>query len=215
MSAEELSFRATLDGSGFASGAQQLTGHLNTLGVQTNSATANLGGLGTILGTMANPATAAALGITAIGGAIASSVSVAGDFQQKMAGVNAIVGGSAADMQTLSNAAREAGASTSFSASQAADALGYMAGAGWNVQQSTAALKDTLTLASAGGMDLAQAGDLMTNTVSQFGLAATDSGRVANVLAAGASATNTSVSELGAGLGQVSHVAAARHGRGM
>jgi len=200
MSGDDIALRATLDTSGAASGFQTLNGHLNDFGIKTNTASASLGPLGTVLGSLASPMTLVAGGAMALGAALSSSVTVAGDFQQKMAGVNAIVGGSAADMQTLSNAAREAGASTSFSATQAADALGFMAGAGWNVSHSTAALKDTLTLASAGAMDLAQAGDLMTNTVSQFGLAATDAGRVSNVLAAGASATNTSVSQLGEGM---------------
>jgi TP901 family phage tail tape measure protein len=200
MSDTEMAYRATLDGSGYNSGLSGMQSSLTNFNGSLGTATGGISDLAGSLGMVASPAGIAAAGLTAVGAGIAASISTAGDFQQKMAGVNAILGGSAADMQTLSTAAREAGASTSFSASQAADALGYMAGAGWDVQQSTVALQDTLTLAAAGGMDLAQAGDLMTGTVAQFGLAATDSARVANTLAAGASETNTSVSQLGAGM---------------
>jgi TP901 family phage tail tape measure protein len=204
----DVAMRATLDYSGVSQGFDSIISQSGRLQSSVGSGMSGLKLIGAEVGQslagsfgmVASPAGLAVAGIAGVGAALSSSVNVAGNFQQKMAGVNAIVGGSASDMQTLSNAAREAGASTSFSASQAADALGFMAGAGWNVTQSTAALKDTLTLASAGGMDLAQAGDLMTNTVSQFGLAATDSARVANVLAAGASATNTNVSQLGEGM---------------
>ena len=84
-----------------------------------------------------------------------------------------------------------------------------MAGAGWDSQQATAGLKDTLTMAAAGGMDLASAGDLMTNTIAQFNLEATNSGQVANTLAAGAAETNTNISQLGGGLKEVGSTAAA------
>lgn len=203
MSGDDIAMRATLDTSGVAGGFQQLNGHLNDFGLKTNTATMNLGGLGTVLGTLANPMTAVAAGGMAIGAALASSVNVAGNFQQAMAGVNAIMGGGEAQFKQLSAVAREAGASTQFSATQAAQALGYMAGAGYNAEQSSAALKDVLNLASAGAMDLAQASDLTTSAIAQFGLQAQDAGRVSNVLAAGAAATNTSVSQLGAGLTQV------------
>ncbi|WP_243103747.1 phage tail tape measure protein [Dehalobacter sp. MCB1] len=124
-----------------------------------------------------------------------------------MANVTAIMGGSEAEMQAMSAAARDAGSTTQYSATQAAEALSYMAGAGWNSTQATAGLKDTLTMAAAGGMDLAAAGDLMTGTISQFSLQATDADRVSNVLAAGASATNTSIRQLGAGMNEVGSTA--------
>lgn len=200
MSGETLAMKAELDASGVASGFQQINSHLSQFGIQTGTASTSLGGLGSVLGTLANPMTAVAAGALAVGSAISSSVGVAGNFQQSMANVTAIMGGSEAEMQAMSAAAREAGATTQFSATQAAEALSYMAGAGWNSTQATAGLKDTLTMAAAGGMDLAAAGDLMTGTIAQFNLQATDAGRVSNVLAAGASATNTSVSQLGQGM---------------
>lgn len=200
MSGETLAMKAELDASGVATGFQQINSHLSQFGIQTSTASTSLGGLGTMLGTLANPMTAVAAGALAVGSALTASVGVAGNFQQSMANVTAIMGGSEAEMQAMSAAAREAGATTQYSATQAAEALSYMAGAGWNSTQATAGLKDTLTMAAAGGMDLAAAGDLMTGTIAQFNLQATDAGRVSNVLAAGASATNTSVSQLGQGM---------------
>lgn len=167
----------------------------------------SMGPIGGALSAIGPAGIAAGAGIAVVGSALSSSITTAAGFQQQMAGVAAIMGSSGSELQAMSNAAREAGASTQFSASQAAEALSYMAGAGWDSQQATAGLKDTLTLAAAGGMDLAQAGDMMTQTVAQFGLAAEDAGRVSNVLAAGASATNTSVSQLGQGMNVVGSTA--------
>jgi TP901 family phage tail tape measure protein len=197
MSDTDLAFRATLDGSGFASGMQSINGQLSDMGIRTNSATASLGPLGTLMGSMATPMTAVALGATAVGAALASSVGVAAGFQQSMANVNSVLGGGQEQFEQLSAVAREAGASTIFSASQAADALYFMASAGMNAGQASAALKDTLNLAAAGNLDLAQASEIVTGTLAQFSLRAEDAGRVANVLAAGASATNSDVAQLG------------------
>ncbi|HPM26810.1 MAG TPA: phage tail tape measure protein [Methanothrix sp.] len=169
----------------------------------------SMGPVGSALSAIGPAGIAAGAGIAVVGSALSSSVTTAAGFQQQMAGVAAIMGSSGAELQAMSNAAREAGASTQFSASQAAEALSYMAGAGWDSQQATAGLKDTLTMAAAGGMDLASAGDMMTNTISQFNLEATDSGRVANVLAAGAAETNTNISQLGGGLKEVGSTASA------
>lgn len=102
MSDTDLAFRATLDGSGVATGAQQITGHLNQLGIQTNAASANLGGLGTVLGTMANPATAVALGITAIGGALVGSAQAAAAWETSMTGVAKTTGLAGPELADLS-----------------------------------------------------------------------------------------------------------------
>lgn len=87
MSDTDLAFRATLDGSGFASGAQRINGQLQQMGFHTQTATAGLGGIGTMLGTMANPATAAALAVTALGGALVGSAQSAAAWQTSMTGV--------------------------------------------------------------------------------------------------------------------------------
>jgi hypothetical protein len=168
MSDTDLAFRATLDGSGFASGAQQINSHLQQMGIHTQTATAGLGGIGTMLGTMANPATAAALGITAIGGALASSVGVAANFESAMSRVASVAGASQADLERMSTAAREAGASSVFSASQAADAMYFLASSGMTVDQQITSLGSTLDLASAGGLELARSAEVMTSSLSEW-----------------------------------------------
>ena len=103
MSDTDLAFRATLDGSGFASGAQRINGQLQQMGFHTQTATAGLGGVGTLLGTMANPATAAALAVTALGGALVGSAQSAAAWQTSMTGVAKTTGLGGADLAELSD----------------------------------------------------------------------------------------------------------------
>lgn len=103
MSDTDLAFRATLDGSGFASGAQNINNQLQQMGFHTQTATAGLGGIGTLLGTMANPATAAALAVTALGGALVGSAQSAAAWQTSMTGVAKTTGLGGADLAELSD----------------------------------------------------------------------------------------------------------------
>lgn len=91
-----------------------------------------------------------------------------------MANTSAIAGASADDYAKLSAAAREAGKATTFTASEAADALGYMALAGWNVEESTAALTPVLKLAEATQADLATTSDQVTDSMSAMGVGIDD-----------------------------------------
>ena len=208
MSAAKSKFSSAV--SDMSSGVGGLKSSLGSeLSASMSGIASSMGPVGGALSAIGPAGMVAGAGIAVVGSALSSSVTTAAGFQQQMAGVAAIMGSSGAELQAMSTAAREAGASTQFSASQAAEALSYMAGAGWDSQQATAGLKDTLTMAAAGGMDLASAGDMMTNTISQFNLAATDSGRVSNVLAAGAAETNTNITQLGGGLKEVGSTASA------
>lgn len=98
---------------------------------------------------------AAAFAAVKVGDFISGAVDEYAEFEQAMANTSAIAGASADDYAKLSAAAREAGKATTFTASEAADALGYMALAGWNVEESTAALTPVLKLAEATQADLA------------------------------------------------------------
>ena len=102
MSDTELMYKASLDGSGFASGAAQINSHLHQMGINTSAASANLGGLGTLLGTMANPLTLVALGITAIGGALVGSAQAAAAWETSMTGVAKTTGLAGPELQKLS-----------------------------------------------------------------------------------------------------------------
>lgn len=119
------------------------------------------------------------------------------NFESSMSEVQAISGSTGDDLQLLSDTAKKFGASTVFSASESADALKYMALAGWNAKQSTDALGGVLNLAAASGMDLANASDMVTDYLSAFGMQAKDSAYFADLLAYSQSNSNTSAEQLG------------------
>lgn len=144
--------------------------------------------------------TAAAVG-AAIAGyfgvrAFAGAVQGAADLEAKLSEVAAVSGASADDMVRLRDAAEQAGASTKYTATEAAEALGNLSRAGLSAQQAIEALPATLQLAQAGGVDLAQAAEFVTKAVQGMGLGFGEAGRVADVLAMGANASNTSVTGL-------------------
>lgn len=118
-------------------------------------------------------------------------------FEKSMSKVQALSGATSDEMKLLSDTAKEFGKSTEFSASEASDALGYMALAGWNAQESVDGLGGVLDLASASGMELATASDMVTDYLSAFGLEAKDSSRLADVLAYSQANANTTAEQLG------------------
>ncbi len=119
------------------------------------------------------------------------------NFTSSMSEVQAISGATAAQLDILEQTARKYGASTKFSATEAADALKYMALAGWDVQQSTAALGGILNLAAASGMELAKSSDMVTDYLSAFGMAADQSAYFADLLTYAQGNSNTSAEQLG------------------
>lgn len=168
----------------------------------------SMGPIGGALSAIGPAGIAAGAGIAVVGSALSSSVAVAGQFQQTMSGVAAVAGATAPQLELMATAARDAGASSVFSASQAAEAMGFLASSGMSVENTIATLEPTLMMAAAGGLGLAEAGDLMAGSLAQFGLAATDATSVADTLAAGAAASNASVTQLGQGLQNVGPMAA-------
>lgn len=100
-------------------------------------------------------------------------------------------------MDALRDTAREMGATTKFSASEAADAMGYMALAGWDDAQVIAGIPGVLNLAVAANMDLAKASDIVTDTMTPFGMAAERAGEAADVFAYAQANSNTTVEALG------------------
>lgn len=124
------------------------------------------------------------------------AVKGAAELEAKLAEVRAVSGATAAEMVLLRKAAEDAGATTKFTATEGADALGNLARAGLNAKDAIAALPAVLQLAQAGNIGLAEASEYVTKVVSGMGLQFSDAGRVADVLAAGANASNTSVTGL-------------------
>ena len=130
-------------------------------------------------------------------------------FEEKMSKVKAISGAVGEDLNKLKDYAMEMGATTKFSASESADALTYMAMAGWDTQQMLDGLKGIMDLAAADGLDLATTSDIVTDAITAFGLSAKDSGHFADVLATASSSANTNVSMLGESFKYVAPVAGA------
>lgn len=128
---------------------------------------------------------------------IGQTVEVGKAFDSSMSNVAALSGATAEDLQMLRDTAKEFGSTTKFSASEAADALGYMALAGWDAKTSADALGGVLDLAAASGMDLAAASDMVTDYMSAFGMEAQKSGYFADVMAYAQANANTNVTQLG------------------
>lgn len=129
-----------------------------------------------------------------------SALQVGMNFDASMSNVYGLMSSlnlSQAQMDALRDTAREMGATTKFSASEAADAMGYMALAGWDDAQVIAGIPGVLNLAAAANMDLAKASDIVTDTMTPFGMAAERAGEAADVFAYAQANSNTTVEALG------------------
>lgn len=134
---------------------------------------------------------------TVIGGVGVAAVKTAADFDSAMSQVAAVSGATGKDFDTLRNKAREMGAKTKFSATEAAEAMNYMAMAGWKTEDMLDGIEGVMNLAAASGEDLATTSDIVTDALTAFGLSAKDSGHFADILAAASSNANTNVSMMG------------------
>ncbi|MBK3516711.1 phage tail tape measure protein [Carboxylicivirga marina] len=132
-----------------------------------------------------------------VGMGLKKILDVSGDFQNSMARVKAITQATDEDFKKLSNTAKQLGSTTQFSASQAAEGLQYLGMAGYNTEQSIAALPSTLNLAAAGAIELGQAADIASNVVAGMGYDISETERVIDVLAHTSRTANTNVTEMG------------------
>ncbi|HEL1285411.1 phage tail tape measure protein [Streptococcus equi subsp. zooepidemicus] len=150
----------------------------------------------------------ASAAVTAMGGA---AVKTAADFESSMSQVQATMGITKDSMSTLdgqsvntmdalSDLAKEMGSKTAFSASECAEALNYLALAGYDTQEMADTLPTVLNLAAAGGIDLASASDMVTDAMSALGMETSEADTMVDQMAKTASSTNTSVSQLGEGI---------------
>ena len=133
-------------------------------------------------------------------GAVAAgtaAINAGKSFEAGMGEVQAISGASRKDLEALTNKAKEMGATTKFSATQASEGLKYMAMAGWNSQQMIDGLPGVMNLAAASGEDLGTVSDIVTDALTAMGLKAGDSAHFADVLATAASSSNTNVAMMG------------------
>lgn len=149
-----------------------------------------------------NAAKTAITGMAAIGAAAmtafgVSSVKTGAEFDKSMSQVAATMGKTTDEIKDLRDFAKEMGRTTAFSAKQAADALNYMALAGYDADTSIGMLPNVLNLAAAGSMDLARASDMVTDTQTAFGITLDRTTQMVDEMAKAASTGNTSVEQLG------------------
>lgn len=143
------------------------------------------------VGTKLLPVTAGVVGLGT------AAVKTAADFDSAMSKVAAVSGATGKDLDALRDKAREMGSKTKFSASEAAEAMNYMAMAGWKTEDMLSGIEGVMNLAAASGEDLATTSDIVTDALTAFGLSAKDSGHFADILAAASSNANTNVSMMG------------------
>ena len=132
-----------------------------------------------------------------VAGVGAAAVKTTADFDESMSNVSAISGATGEEFDQLRDKAREMGAETKFSASEAADAMSYMAMAGWKTDDMLNGISGIMNLAAASGADLATTSDIVTDALTGMGYTAADAGRLADVMAAASSNANTNVEMMG------------------
>ena len=175
--------------------ADELDHSLDDLG---DSAEESGNGFTVLKGALANlVAEGISMAVNAIKDFAKETIEVGKQFDKSMSNVAALSGATGDELQMLRDTAKEFGSSTQFSASEAADALGFMALAGWDANQSASALGGVLDLAAASGMELGAASDMVTDYMSAFGMQAEQSAYFADLLAYAQANANTSAQGLG------------------
>lgn len=164
--------------------------------------------MGAVLNAAKNPIAQGAtfLGVSA---GLADTVNTYKGFESMMSQVQAISGATGKEFDDLTAKAQEMGATTKFTATEAAQAFNYMAMAGWKPEQMTAGISGIMSLAAASGEDLASTSDIVTDALTAFGLKARDAGHFSDVLAKASASSNTNVGMLGESFKYVAPVAGA------
>lgn len=195
----------------------QLTGTLKQVEQAEKTAAQTGKSVDQVLDEMSDSATKASGGFTVMKGALANliadgfrraidaakdfvvnTINVGKEFDASMSKVQAVSGASGDQLESLRDKAKEMGATTVFSASDAAEAFNYMAMAGWKTEDMLAGIDGVLALAAASGTDLATTSDIVTDALTAMGYSAGDAGRLADVMAAASSNANTTVEGMGA-----------------
>lgn len=186
-----------LDASKFTAGLKAAQQSLQDVSKDTNTFSTKITSLGS--GLKQAGATLSLVSIPLLGlGTVA--VKTAADFQSAMSKVEALSGSTKEEMQMLEEVAKKMGTTTVYSSKEAAEALQYMSLAGWNAEQMAAGLEPTLKLAGAAGMELSIASDIVTDTLSMFGMKAEEATKLTDALAYAQANSNTSVEQLGEAL---------------
>lgn len=196
-----------LDTTGFKEGINKAIGQLKVFKDEEATTSDKLTGLGKAF-TGAGKVLTKNLTMPLVGLGTAA-INTTATFDSSMSKVQAISGAVGDDFDRLREKAKEMGAKTKFSASEAADAFTYMAMAGWKTEDMLEGIEGIMSLAAASGEDLALTSDIVTDALTAFGLQAKDSAHFADVLAAASNSANTNVSMLGESFKYVAPVAGA------
>lgn len=180
--------KLTMDSSGFDKGLNSAKTAVSSLGTGIKK------GFATVTKATALAVTAASTAVVGFG---KSAVTAGSQFDTSMSQVAATMGKSTDEIKDLREFAKKMGRETAFSASEAADALNYMALAGYDSKTSMSMLPNVLNLAAAGSIGLAEASDMVTDAQSALGLSLDDTSKLVNKIAKASSKTNTSVAQLG------------------
>lgn len=148
-------------------------------------------------------------GVAALTASLYGVIKVGAKFEKQMATVRGVMRANEKDFKLLSDAAKKMGATTEWSATQAAEALNYMGMAGWTAQQAVAALPEVLNLATSGSLDLGRASDIVTDSLTAMGLGVQDLSRFNDILTGTFTRTNTTVEMIGETLKYVAPIASA------
>ena len=191
----------------YNSAQRQLSANMNSLNRQLSEARDGFNGTGQAAATFgdilkANIASDVVMSgirklIDGLRQASAYCYDVGSKFEAGMSKVAAVSGASADDLERLTEKAKDLGASTKFTASETAEAMNYMAMAGWKTEEMLSGIDGVLDLAAASGTDLATTSDIVTDALTAFGMTADDCAHFADVLAAASSNANTNVSMMG------------------
>ena len=191
----------------FNSAQRQLSANMNSLNRQLSEARDEFNGTGRAAATFgdilkANIASDVVMSgirkiVDGLRQAAAYCYDVGSKFEAGMSKVAAVSGASAGDLERLTEKAKDLGASTKFTASETAEAMNYMAMAGWKTEEMLSGIDGVLGLAAASGSDLATTSDIVTDAITAFGLKADDCAHFADILAAASSNANTNVALMG------------------
>lgn len=144
----------------------------------------------------------------AVGSSLVAPIATSMNFEQSMINVGAIARASEQDLGRLTDEARRLGATTNYSASEAADGMKFLSMAGFDTQKTIEAMPGVLDLASAGVVDIGSAADISSNVLSGFNMQASEMGRLGDVLVNTFTSSNTSLSSLGETMKYVAPIAA-------
>lgn len=173
-----------------------ITGPLKGIYKQLTTTEAGVSRLSQSMGTLTRIMTPLAVGAAVVAGVLALPITAAANFEQAMSAVQAVSSASADEMKSLERNALDMGAATSFSALQAASAQENLAKAGLTVNQIIAAMPGTLSMAAAGGIELAYAAEVATDTMKTFHMEASQVGYIGDVMAKTANTASTEISLL-------------------